>query len=133
MPYATSAEFLARVDDAFLNQLAAPDGGGAPDAARITVALEDATAELDGWLARVPPGRHPGAETLRAHTIKVALYLLSLNSPVADIDQVRQAYVDTIDFYRLLVEEANGSSAGGGGRSEAPCPAFDREKLKGYV
>lgn len=133
MPYATSVEFLDRVDDVFLHQLAAPDGGGAPDAARITIALEDATAELDGWLTRVPPGRHPAAETLRAHAIKVALYLLTLNTPVTDVDQIRLAYLDTVEFYKALVEEANGSSAGGGGRSHLPCAAFDDETLKGYV
>lgn len=128
--FATVAEFLARIDNRFVDQLAAP-AAGAPDEVRITAALDDATAELEGWLGRIPEDRRPVAGTLRVHCVKVALYLLTLNRPVADFESIRAAYVDTIDFYKSLVVDAG--SAGSGGTSTQPCPAFDDDSLEGFV
>ncbi len=129
--FATSSEFLDRVDDRFVDQLAAPSGG-MPDAARITASLDDATAELEGWMARIPSERRPADALLKLHCVKIALYLLTLNRPVADFDQIRKAYEDVIAFYQGLVAEAQGAAAGGG-RSERPCPAFDDDSLEGFV
>lgn len=131
MSYATSAEFLARVDARVLEQLAAPVGG-APDEARITTALDDASAELDGWLGRLPERRRPSDSTLRIHTIKVALYLLTLHRPEADFDPIRQAYADTIAFYQALVSDPD-PATGVGGASDAPCAVFDDDSLDGLV
>lgn len=131
MPFLTSTEFLARVDDVFLNDLAAPLGA-APDETRITASLDDATAELEGWLARIPSERRPADDLLKLHCLKVGLYLLTLNKPGEEFDQIRTAYQDVIKYYEGLVAEAQGAAAGGG-RSNCPDPAFDDDSLKGFV
>lgn len=133
---ATSDEFLDRVDDVFLEQLSEPAGGGGPNVARITAALEDASAEIEKWLARAPTEQRPTDEALRGDCVRVALYYLTLNRPVADIEQIYKAYKDVIRFYEGLVKTAEdaGSAAGdGSGRASRPCPAFDDDTLKGFV
>lgn len=130
MAYATSAEFLGRVDATVLEQLVAPDSG-APDETRITTALEDASAELDGYLPRISESRRPGTALLRLHAIKIALYLLTMHRPVADFDSIRKAYEDTIAFYTGLIADPDPAPIGG--TSDAPYPVFDDDSLKGLV
>lgn len=131
--FATAAEFLERVDEYFIDQLAARDGG-AVDETRITHALEDASAEMELWLLRVPSSRQPSDDTKRIHCIKVALYLMTLNRPVADFDQIRTTYEDTRKEYLALAEEgADAASSASMGKSNNPCPAFTDKTLKGLV
>jgi len=130
--FATSDDFLDRVDNFFIDQVAAPAGGGGPDTARITTALDDATAQLEGWLARVPDDRRPDAAKLLADCVVVALYLLTLNRPPADFEGIKAAYDDTIAFYRDLAAEASGGPAASGASSR-PSPVFDDDSLEGFV
>lgn len=147
MAYGTVEEFLGRIDAAYVSQLtsAAPDDPGPADGlglmpsqrVRIGSALSDATGELDGYVVRLPVDKRPGLDTLRTHCFKVAMYLLTLDRPGKEYEQIRNAYTDTIEFYKLLLAEALAPQATGGSllgvSSEAPDPAFTDETLAGLV
>lgn len=139
MSFATVEEFLARVDASIVGPLlGVPDGGtiGAPEEARVQAALDDATAELEGYKPRISTDRWPAAPTLLIHTVKVGMYLLTLGRPGAEFEQIRNAYTDTIKFYTDAVAAAD---AGGGasspleGSAVIPEPVFNEKTLKGFV
>jgi phage gp36-like protein len=134
MSYGTVEEFLGRLDAAYVTQLTTATPEGDVDEARVQRALDDATAELDGYLPRLPIEKRPGAPTLRLHCFKVTTYLLTLDRPGKEYEQIRNAYTDTIEFYKALLAEAQ-STAGSplGVSSEAPDPAFTDETLSGLV
>lgn len=128
MAYATVQNVLSRVAVQVLTDLTTDSASGPPDEARIAIALDDATGELDGWLGTIPTERHPGAETLRGQCIKIALYLLTLGRPGKEFEQVRNAYNDVKAFYDGIRAEATGGTGGTPIRvaGEAPDPEFDR-------
>lgn len=133
-PFATVAEFLRRFDELFVAQLTSATGAVA-DQNKVADALADATGELAGFLGRLPTSKHPPAETLRVHCIKVAIALLAQGRPGKEFDSIRNAYTDTIAFYRDMVtasEAANGTSSLGIS-SDAPDPVFTDSALSGFV
>lgn len=129
--YATVDEFRGRIDDQFAKQLTS--ASGAIDPARIQRALEDASAELDGYLPRIPAGMRPTADTLRIHTIKIAFYLLALNRPGKEFESIRNGYNDTIAFYRDLVSGADAATSPVEAASAAPPEVFNPSSLRGFV
>jgi phage gp36-like protein len=131
---ATVQELLGRLSASYVEQLVTAVDGGV-DEDRVRRALEDASAELGGWLPRIPAALRPSAATLRVHCIKVAVYLLSLDRPGAEFEQIRNAYEDTISFYRSLEERAGAaaSAESGTGAAARPEPAFSERTLKGLV
>jgi len=129
--YATVDEFRGRIDDLFAAQVTSKVG--TIDPARIQRALEDASAELDGYLPRVPAGMRPGAATLRIHAIKIAFYLLTGGRPGKEFESVRNGYVDTITFYRELISGAASSSSPITPAADAPPEVFTPSSLKGFV
>lgn len=133
-PFASVAEFLGRFDERFVAQLTSADGQTA-DETRVAAALDDASAELRGYLGRIPADKHPDAETLRVHAIKVATYLLAQNRPGKEFESIRNGYTDTIAFYKGLVDAAEQTNAAAtlGVSSSGPCPTFNRYSLKGLV
>lgn len=137
MANATTDEFLARVDAEYIGELVGTVAGGGPNTDRIQAALDDATGELDGWVQRLPPGLKPSAATLRVHTVKVALYLLTLDRPGKEYEQIRNGYTDTISFYTTMVDELNAATTNGMPplevATDAPCPVFTDRTLKGFT
>lgn len=137
MSFATVAEFLARLDPQVAQDLSAASGAEEPDQARLQAALDDATAELQGYLPRVPTAHLPTPETLRVHCVKVATYLLTLSRPGKEFEQIRNAYADTIAFYKGLTEPVGGDSGGAsaplGGSACVPESAFNDQSLKGLA
>lgn len=133
--FATSSEFLARVSPEYVKDLVSDELTGGVDEARVTRALEDATAELLGYKPRVPASYWPGPDTLRTHCCKVALYMLSLDRPAKEWESIRNAYTDTIEFYKGLIADAH--AAGGAppvaGVGSAPAPVFTDRSLKGFT
>lgn len=133
-PFASVAELLGRFDERFVAQLTSEDGQTA-DETKIAAALDDASAELRGYLGCIPSDRQPDADTLRVHAIKVATYLLAQGRPGKEFESIRNGYTDTIAFYKGLVSaaEATGAAATLGVSSSGPCPTFNRHSLKGLV
>lgn len=139
----TVAEFQARIDPAYLAPLTSGDeSGGAVNVTRLGAALDDAYGELQGYIDRLSAARRPGEATVNVHAAKVALYLLTLNRPGKEFEQIRNAYTDTIRFYEELIDEArtvdlglgdgeDGGSAGPLGACSPPA-VFTRETLKGF-
>lgn len=132
MSYATATEFLARIDDKQVEDLVGLVGDVVNEP-RITVALSDASAELDGYKPRIPAKHWPEAATLRLHCIKVATYLLTLDRPGKEYEQIRNAYTDTIAFYTGIINGAAAQAAASDGDATSPQPVFDDDTLKGFV
>jgi len=133
-PFATVEQFLGRFDERFVAQLTSANGT-AVDTVRVSSALTDATAELQGYLARIPAGRHPDAATLRVHAIKVATYLLSQGRPGKEFESIRNGYTDTIAFYKDILAEVSAQNATPplGVSYDAPPSTFNRRNLRGLV
>lgn len=129
--YATVDEFRGRIDDHFAKQVTSVSGP--LDPARIQRALEDASAELDGYLPRVPPGMRPTPATLRIHAIKIAFYLLTGGRPGKEFESVRNGYTDTITFYDGLIKGADTASAPIEPAASAPPEVFTASSLRGFV
>lgn len=136
MSFATTADFLARIDESIVGPLlGVPRGGsiGPTETARIQAALDDSTAEITSYQPRMPAQHWPAADTLLVHCVKVAMYLLTLGRPGKEFEQIRNAYNDTIAFYK----DAITASAGGGppveGSAVAPDPVFTDEAFEGFV
>lgn len=130
----TVEDFLARFDAAMAADVA-PGEGGAVDEERVARALADAAGELEGYVDRLPEAHRPRTATLRVHQLKVATYLLTLNRPGKEFEQIRNAYTDTIAFYTQALAAA---AAGGGGppiavTTNGPTPIFTDSSLKGFT
>lgn len=127
MPYVSAEAFLERIDPVWSAQLTAASGSDEVDATRVARALEDASAELDGWLLRLPAGMRPPEATLLIHCTKVALYLLTLNRPGPEVESIRKAYEDVVAYYvALLNAAASSTSAPSGGAGCSPPGEFSR-------
>lgn len=139
MADATVEEFLGRVAARFVDdfvQVQAPSPPLTPEeiAARIQRALDDATAEIAGYKPRVRSAHWPSAETRRTHTVKVAMYYLSLDRPGGEFEQIRNAYLDVIKFYEALaVPDAAGGQPPAVGTAHVPPAVFNERTLKGFV
>lgn len=132
-PYLTVEEFLARLDERFAAQLTS-SSGTTVDPAKVSTACADATGELWGYVRRIPEDSRPDATTLRLHAFKVALYLLSMNRPGKEFETIRNAYNDTIAFYRELLTASTAQVTSPlGVSSEAPAPRFTDAAFRGFV
>lgn len=138
MAWATVEEWLARTKPQVAKDLTVdPDAiVQSPDLVRIANALDDATAELEGYVPRIPEAHRPSDATKRIHCIKVATYLLTLSLPSGkEFETIRNAYTDTIAFYTSAIEQAN-AAAGTPPASVvgcAPPPVFTPDTLKGFT
>jgi len=131
----TLEEFLARFDAAWVTELVERAGDTVEIRdARIERAIADAMGELEGYRPRMPAGMWPAEPTLLIHQVKVAVYLLTLDRPGKDFEQVRNAYLDTIKFYTDAIAQA-AASGGGSPVAEgcAPPAVFTEQALKGFA
>lgn len=140
MAWATVDEWLARRRTQIAKDLTVDPESliTTPDRDLIATALDDATAELSGYLPRIPESYQPGDDTKRIHCIKVATYLLTLDRAAKEWEQIRNAYTDTIAFYVALVDKASAEGGGGGtpptnAAARIPEAAFTPSTLKGFV
>ncbi len=143
MAWASVDDFLARTDEKTARDLSVePDAiDQTPNATTIATALDDATAELEGYRPRIPAAFWPSAETRRIHCVKVARYLLSAGKSGKEFESIRNAYTDTITFYTSLVDQANASASAGASDTSAadrvaacaPPKVFTPGSLKGLV
>lgn len=131
-------EFLARFDAEYVADLTARSGETTEETqertqARVSVALEDAEAELDGYRPRIPESKWPSDAARKPHIVKVATYLLTLNRPGKEFEQIRNAYVDTIEYYKALLPVDNSSESSPLGVSHCAPPArFTSSGFRGF-
>lgn len=105
MLYASVAEFSASVPEHLLTQLTG--GDESPDTVALGRALEDASAEMDGYLgSRYPLPLPTVPESLRRICIDIALYRLMNLRALGDIEDSRQRYDDAIRYLKDLVRGA---------------------------
>ena len=128
-------EFLARIDERYIGDLVGVLEDDSVDRARVERALGDALGELEGYLPRLPAAHRPKESTLRVHQAKVAMYLLTLDRPGKEFEQIRNAYTDTIGFYTTAIGGAAAGAAGGSpidGVATHPAPVFTDEAFRGF-
>ncbi|HEX2881180.1 MAG TPA: hypothetical protein VHO25_16730 [Polyangiaceae bacterium] len=132
--------FLGRLDPTYAADLtSAPNDEGETvvDNDRIQRAVDDGAAELRGFINQLPAdkAKQLDDDTKALHNLKVSTYLLMLSRPGKEYEQIRNAYTDTIQFYKDLIL-ATQSGTGGtpiGFSSCAPEPAFTERNMKGFV
>lgn len=128
--YASIADIQARQPAAVLKQLAPYDAGVTPptpdpgfDADKVQAALNDASSEINGYLAAryplpLPSGVAAGsAAVLTRITVDIALYRLMGLRSIGDTEQSRLRYEDALHF----LEKVNaGRLILGAAASQAP-------------
>ena len=140
MPYATQEQIVERYGADAVTLLADRDGDGQPDAEVVAQSLDDATAEIDSYLATkydLPLPRVP--EVLVRICVDIAVYRLA--PEIAEqTDERRLRYEDAV---RLLKSLAKGETSLG---LDDPPPSsfgavtvsggprrFTRDKLRGVL
>ena len=100
MPYALQADLEARYLTADLKQVTSQDGL-AIDAARVTAALGDASAEIDTWVGRryVLPLAVANPDLTRV-CCDIAMYRLQTLRTKDDIEDSRQRYADAMKLLK---------------------------------
>ncbi|TCS69766.1 phage gp36-like protein [Sulfuritortus calidifontis] len=142
MPYATAADLITRYGEDELIQLTDRVGAGVVDTAIVSRALDDAEAEIDGYLAaryRLPLPTTPAL--LARIACDIARYRLWEDRAS---DEVRQRYEDA---RRLLENISSGRASLGlpaglppesqpalslAAAKSGPAPVFGPEQMGGY-
>ncbi len=144
MSYATANDMIARYPNRDLVQLTNEDPSAtAINTAALEQALNDAAAEIDGYLEgrfALPLAQPPAV--LNRLACDIAMYRLQSLRPLHDLADARKRYEDAIGF---LLEAAKGTvalglsstsqepaSSPGASTIEGPQRVFDRDKLKGF-
>lgn len=102
MPYATRADLEARYGEAELVQLSDALGTGVSDEAVLDQALADASAEMEGYLARYA-GQPLTLPILNLYACDIARYRLWRD---AASEEVRARYRDAIRFLEQVAKGA---------------------------
>jgi len=101
MLYATPAQLIASTQEYLVAQLTGTD---TPDEAALERALDDASAEMDGYLGSryaLPLPAVP--DVLRRLCIDIAMYRLMSLRALGDLEDARQRYEDAIRFLKDLI------------------------------
>lgn len=100
MAYATQTDITDLYGIDTLDRLADRDGEGTADAAKVSRALDDASALVDGYIAlRVTLPLSPVPAVLRNLTVDIAMYRLATDAGLLSED-ARARYDDAIRFLR---------------------------------
>lgn len=145
MAYSTTADVLAMIDSTDLSQLVDDeDLGGLSDPAtdRIERAIEDADAEIDGYLGvKYSVPLSPVPNMIRRISVTIAVYLLFSRRKGPPENWIR-LYEEAINYLKSVIagETSLGNTdpdgtPGGGSQAEFhvdnPERLFRRDKLKG--
>ncbi len=102
MPYASQADIIDRYGEDALYALADRDRDGTLDEEAIGRALDDATAEIDGYLAaRYPLPLTVAPKIIVILCVDIALYRLS---PDHGTEERRKRYEDAVRMLKLISE-----------------------------
>ena len=140
MPYATTQDVLSRYPQQRMAELTHQDAEKV-ERKRITVALEDASSEIDGYVGKVyalPLASPP--PVLKRIAVDIAVYRLMSLLPKESVEDARRRYEDAIKWLKDLVDglvELEGIADISGGNNSvsytAPTRVFDANGLKGYL
>jgi phage gp36-like protein len=126
MAYATVQDLLARYPERDLAQLSDPEGQAVDDA-RLQVAIDDASAEMDRYPRAVAT---LSADELRRICCDIAVYRLMLLRPAGDMQDARRRYEDAISYLQRADEQT--VQAGGTVLYDAAPRVFTDESLWDY-
>jgi len=121
----TIAQLQERIDEQVLAQLTDP-GGATVNVTKLGHALADALGTIRGYLFKLPVADQPPAETLDAHQVALALYVLAGNRPGVEFDSIRSRAKVAIAYLEQLTE---GTSVGVDTEIDAPSPLVDTDSL----
>lgn len=141
--YATALDMVARYGEADLIRLTDRAGTlGGIDADVLTTALDDATAEINGWLAKRYADRLPFADpprVLTAHACTIAWYRLQGAQADQGSERMHEA---ALRFLRAVArgEASLGDEDPGASQVSSPGPVIEegpgrvmgRDSLKGF-
>ena len=140
MAYCTINDILKMLDEADLIDLTDDTLTGAYDAAVVDRAIDDADAEINGYVGtRYAVGRDPVPPGLRKYSVDIAIYNLYSRRKTVN-EEWRKRYEDAVRYLELV---AKGQISLGAGDAEpgavnhapqisGPPRLFSRHKLKGY-
>ncbi len=144
MTYAAPQDLLNRYPNRDLVQLSNEDPASqAVDMAVLQQALDDASAEIDGYLGArfaLPLGDPPAVLTRLAADI--AIYRLQALRPLHDLTDARRRYDDAIAMLTrvaageltlgIAADQRETRIADGAEQAEGPARVFSRDSLKGF-
>lgn len=140
MAYSTINDILKMLSEADLIELTAETDAGAYDPDVVERAIEDADAEIDGYVGtRYKVSRDPIPPVLRKYSVDIAIYNLYSRRQIVN-EEWRKRYEDAVRYLELV---AQGKISLGTGDSEpgavnhapsiqGPPRIFSRQSLKGY-
>jgi phage gp36-like protein len=140
MAYATAADILARHQTVRMAEASNEKNPLKVHRKRLTVAAEDASAEIDSYLIKVYP--LPLASpppVLKRLAVDIAVYRLQSFLPKESVEDARRRYEDAIRWFEALVAgelalEGMEESGGTGGVSYvSKARVFDDDALKGFL
>ena len=140
MAYASPSDVLKRYPNSRIAEVTDKEGEKVQNA-RVKVAVEDASAEIDSYLGKVcklPLPQPP--PVLKRLAVDIAVYRLMSLLPKESVEDARRRYEDAIKWLEALVEGeiqldgAEQASTGTGRVSfAAGSRVFDEAGLKGFL
>ncbi len=144
MSYAAPQDLLNRYPNRDLVQLTNEDPSAqAVDTAVLQQALDDASAEIDGYLgARFALPLSDPPAVLNRLTADIAIYRLQALRPLHDLSDARRRYDDAVAMLArvaageltlgLAVDQRETQVASGAEQARGPARVFTRKSLKGF-
>jgi phage gp36-like protein len=139
MTYAVQADLVERFGELEMVQLTDRQGLGIIDADVLDRALQDADAEINGYIgSRVTLPLTSVPKILVGYACDIARYKLYADDP---IENVRNRYKDAIRFLELVGQgklslgvttENEPVATAGGVKASTPCSVFNDSSLAGY-
>ena len=143
MSYASPKDVLSRHPNARIAEVT-DKAGEKVQSARVKVAVEDASAEIDSYLRKVcklPLASPP--PVLKRLAVDIAIYRLMSLLPKESVEDARRRYEDAIKWLEALVEGEIQLDGVGGDESATSGPGrvsyaagsrvFDEAGLKGFL
>jgi phage gp36-like protein len=125
MAYAIQDDLLEEISEEELVQLTDDEGTGVIDPTKVTRAIDNADAEIDGYLAvrhSVPLSSTP--TLIRGLSVAIAIYILYTRRDHADVPESRK------DRYRNAVKTLQSVSKGAVKLGIATTPATDADDVQ---
>lgn len=121
------------------------DGDGEADPAKVADALQNASAEMDGWLAgryRVPVADPAAQPVLRVHALNIATYHLARTSSTVT-EEIKDRYDASIAYLKAIskgdaqlpetpVSDEAAAPTAGDVQMIAPGRVFTRDEFGGW-
>jgi len=140
MAYCTQDDLLKMMDEAELIQATDDDGAGIIDAAKVTQAIAQADAEIDGYLGgRYSVPLSPVPAVLVHLSVDMAIYHI-LSRRLGAPESRRDRYKNAVAFFKsvakgdvsLGMNDPDGTGSDNRPEFEGPTRIFSRDSMAGY-